>query len=133
MTELTYKYFDKLNSLINEEGTNDMTTVSQEYKDSLQEKIDALQRELDSLKVKKEWHDTKDEIELKDGNDCLVVMCNKKSWVHVKDNSLSEEILFLDVHEGNYLSGDTACTALSFEEMIQLRDYLNQKIEYLQL
>ena len=132
MTELTYKYFDKLNSLINEEEIDGMTTVTQEYKDSFQEKIDALQRELDSLKVKKEWCNTQDTLILRNGIERIEVECNQSTWYKAKNEPSSEDILFLDIYESENSESMTACTAITLEQMIQLRDYLTHKIEYLQ-
>jgi len=133
MSDLTYKYFDKLHNLLNEEENDNMTTVSKEYKDNLQEKIDALQRELDSLKVEKQWYDSVDRLTLHNGDERIEVECNYTSWKRIKENLHGEDILMLDVYEGTEEYSASACTSITLDQMIQLRDYLTHKIEYLQL
>ena len=134
MTDIIYKYFNKLHNLLNEEENDNMKTVSKEYKDSLQEKIDALQRELDSLKVKEEWYDTKDSIIFKNDDEKIVFGADYADWKFTKDNSIKEYVLFIDVCDNidGYGNENTASTSISLEQMIQLRDYLTHKIEYLQ-
>ena len=112
-----------------------MTTVTQEYKDNLQEKIDALQRELDSLKVKKEWYETADVLIFKSGEfngENVEFSANYNTWENNKkllnDNG-EKDVFYIEVVESQHI---TASTAISLEQMIQLRDYLNHKIEYLQ-
>ena len=132
MTDITYKYFNKLHNLLNEKVNGNMKIVSQEYKDNLQEKIDALQRELDALQVNQDWYDTPDTLILRNGIERIEVECNYNSWYIVKNGLSKDDVLVIDVYEGENDYSTSACTSITLEQMIELRDYLNHKIEYLQ-
>lgn len=103
MSDLTKKYYNKLYSLCGEKPNDEL-----------------------------EWYDTADTLILRNGIERIEIEANYGSWCNTKDNHCNEDVLFLDIYESEANGYETACTAITLEQMIQLRDYLTHKIEYIQ-
>ncbi|MDC6267246.1 hypothetical protein [Lysinibacillus fusiformis] len=78
---------------------------------------------------KLEWYETDDKIKIEDSDSnerYLILAANKDAWVDVKEE---DDPLYLELH--NY---DKDCWMnLTLDSMIQLRDYLTHKIDYLMM
>ena len=79
-----------------------------------------------------DWYDTPDTLILRNGIERIEVECNYNSCYIVKNGLSKDDVLVIDVYEGENDYSPSACTSITLEQMIELRDYLNHKIEYLQ-
>lgn len=59
----------------------------------------------------------------------IEIEANYCCWKYMRDNNIIRDLLVIDVYEEDNVS---AMTAISLEQMKQLRDYLNHKIEYME-
>lgn len=81
----------------------------------------------DGYDVKKEWYETKDELVFSDNfSSNIKFRCNFENWNIAKNKGCSNPLIAVINEE----SDDIACS-LSLENMIILRNYLNQKIDFL--
>lgn len=84
---------------------------------------------------KSEWMNGKDKKKIKSRfSEEITIQCNYKSWKVVKEERSKddESLFFLEILSRNYSKEGCGYITLSTEKAKQLRDYLNQKIEYLE-
>lgn len=115
-------------------GDNKMTekTITRAEYDSLIIQLDKLKNEVKNCKIADdEWFNTTDRLTIsKIGavrKESIVLCCNNGSWKNSKESNSQRPLYVKMEEEGHY----GRSMALDIKEMIQLRDYLNQKIEYL--
>lgn len=77
-----------------------------------------------------EWMNSKDRIEITSNhlNEKLTISCNHRSWKDVRDDQNAYSRLFFLGISTSY----EETIGLTLEQAKQLRDYINQKIEYLE-
>lgn len=101
MTELTKKYYDKLEALKGE--------------------------------WYKSWINTEDEKELEGENSRLTIAANYATWKECKEEYKNDDIMYVEITDWTIPNKvETVCTALTLEQMIMLKNYLEEKIEYLE-
>lgn len=79
--------------------------------------------------IETQWYETEDELEVENRASCLNLRCNYSSWKKYKDDGSSYRYPLFITMEGN--EGDEAYMGVTIENMIAIRDYLTQKIDYL--
>lgn len=81
----------------------------------------------EDIPIEADWRDTRDLLEFNfPDNERIEIACNYDSWNYVKEINCND-VLMIDVYD---IFGD-ACVGLNVRQMIKLRDYLTQKINFL--